>query len=82
MSIQLGMTAPNFTADTTEGIIELHDYLGEDWGVLFSHPADFTPVCTTRARGIRPTSRGVRQSQRKADRGEYRLGGQPSRLVS
>ncbi len=47
MSIQLGMTAPNFTADTTEGIIELHDYLGEDWGVLFSHPADFTPVCTT-----------------------------------
>jgi alkyl hydroperoxide reductase subunit AhpC len=47
MSIQLGMTAPNFTADTTEGVVELHDYLGEDWGVLFSHPADFTPVCTT-----------------------------------
>ena len=47
MSIQLGDEAPNFTAETTEGPIEFHQYLGDGWGVLFSHPADFTPVCTT-----------------------------------
>jgi alkyl hydroperoxide reductase subunit AhpC len=47
MSIQLGDEAPNFTAETTEGVIDFHEYLGGGWGVLFSHPADFTPVCTT-----------------------------------
>lgn len=47
MSIRLGDTAPDFTADSTEGTISFHDYLGDGWGVLFSHPKDFTPVCTT-----------------------------------
>ena len=47
MAIQLGDTAPAFTAETTEGRLSLHDYLGDSWGLLFSHPADFTPVCTT-----------------------------------
>jgi thioredoxin-dependent peroxiredoxin len=47
MTLQLGDTAPDFTADTTAGPIALHDYLGDAWGVLSSHPADFTPVCTT-----------------------------------
>jgi len=47
MAIRLGDIAPDFTADTTEGTIEFHKYLGDGWGVLFSHPKDYTPVCTT-----------------------------------
>ena len=47
MALQLGDEAPNFTAETTEGTIDLYEYLGDGWGVLFSHPKDFTPVCTT-----------------------------------
>ena len=47
MSLRLGDTAPNFTAQTTIGDIDFHQYLGDGWGVLFSHPADYTPVCTT-----------------------------------
>ena len=47
MSIRLGDTAPDFTAKSTQGDIHWHTWLGDSWGVLFSHPADFTPVCTT-----------------------------------
>ena len=47
MELKLGDTAPNFTAQTSEGELTFYDWLGDSWGVLFSHPADYTPVCTT-----------------------------------
>ena len=58
MAIRLGDVAPDFTADTTEGTLSFYDYLGDGWGILFSHPKDFTPVCTTELGGF---------AKRKAD---------------
>ena len=75
MAIQLGDVAPDFTASSTAGEIKFHDWLGSEWGVLFSHPKDFTPVCTTELgavarlkpefekRGVKGWSRDIEATQ-------------------
>ena len=77
MTLRLGDEAPDFTAETTEGTVNLYDYLGDSWGVLFSHPADFTPGLHHRARRGREAQGRVRQAQREAHRPERR----PARLA-
>jgi alkyl hydroperoxide reductase subunit AhpC len=79
MALRLGDEAPNFTADTTDGKIDFHQWLGAGWGVLFSHPADYTPVCTTELGAVAKMKgefdqRGVKVSAVSVDPIESHLG--------
>jgi alkyl hydroperoxide reductase subunit AhpC len=78
MALAIGDTAPDFEAETTEGKIRFHDWIGNNWVVLFSHPKDFTPVCTTELGTMASTSAASRSSGSRSTRSTTTKSGRPT----
>ena len=74
MALQLGDEAPNFSAETTEGKIDFHEWIGDSWVILFSHPKDYTPVCTTELGYMAKINDEFAKAQRQSHRAQRRFG--------